>query len=95
MAVTTTVTNNLRYHMTLGNGGTRYIDIENPIDNAETIASNITAINNKLKPGGQYEGILASEQFFNGDTDATVTAIYNAETIRTEKTVTTNSVFTS
>lgn len=95
MAVTTTVTNNLRYHMNLGNGGTRYIDIENPITDTSVINANISAINTKLAPGGQYEGILASEQFFSGDTDAKVTAIYNAETIRTEKTVTTNSVFSS
>lgn len=93
MAVTTTTTNNLRYHMALGNGGTRYVDIENPITDTTVISANITALNIKLAPGGAYEGILASEQFFNGDTDATVTQITSAETIKTEKTVTTTSVF--
>lgn len=93
MAVTTTVTNNLRYHMALGNGGTRYVDIENPITDTTVINANITALNTKLAPGGQYEGILASEQFFNGDTDATVTAINSAEIIKVEKRTTTTSVF--
>lgn len=93
MAVTTTTTYNLRYHMGLKNGGSRYIDIENPITDTSVISANITNLNTKLAPGGDYEGILASEQFFNGDTDATVTSITSAETIKTEKTVTTNTVF--
>ena len=93
MATTNTVTYNLRYHMGLKNGGTRYIDIENPISDTSVISANITALNTKLAPGGDYHGILTSEQFFNGDTDATVTAITSAETIKTEKIVTTNSVF--
>lgn len=93
MAVVTTTTNNLRYHMNLGNGGTRYIDIENPITDTSVINANITTLNSKLAPGGDYNGILASEQFFNGDTDATVTNIYNAEIIKVEKTTTTTSVF--
>lgn len=93
MAVTTTTTNNLRYHMGLKNGGTRFVDIENPITDTSVIAANITALNTKLGPGGAYEGILASEQFFNGDTDAVVNSITHAETILTEKTVTTTSIF--
>ena len=93
MAQTVTTTNNLRYHMSLKNGGTRYIDIENPITDTSVISANISTINAKLAPGGAYEGILASEQFFNGDTDATVTAIASAEIIKIEKTTTTTSVF--
>lgn len=93
MAVTTTVTNNLRYHMGLKNGGTRYVDIENPITDSSVISANIATLNTKLAPGGDYHGILTSEQFFNGDTDATVIQITSAETIRTEKTVTSQTVF--
>lgn len=93
MAVVTTTTNNLRYHMNLGNGGTRYIDIENPITDTSVINANITALNAKLAPSGDYNGILASEQFFNGDTDATVTNVYSAEIIQVQKTTTTTSVF--
>ena len=93
MAQTISTTNNLRYHFSLKNGGTRYIDIENPITNQTTIANNITALNAKLAPSGDYEGILTSEAFFNGDTDATVTAITSAETIQIQKSTTTQSVF--
>lgn len=93
MAVTTTTTNNLRYHMSLKNGGTRYVDIENPITDTSVISANIQTLNNKLAPGGEYEGILTSEQFFNGDTDATVTGITSAETIKVEKITTTSNVF--
>ena len=93
MAQTISTTNNLRYHFSLKNGGTRYIDIENPITNQTTIANNITALNAKLAPSGDYEGILTSEAFFNGDTDATVTAITSAETIQIQKITTTQSVF--
>lgn len=93
MAQTITTTNNLRYHMNLKNGGTRYIDIENPITDTSVISANISNINTKLAPGGDYEGILASEQFFNGDTDATVTAIASAEIIKIQKTTTTTAVF--
>ena len=93
MAVTTTTSNNLRYHMGLKNGGTRYIDIENPITDTTVISANITSLNSKLAPGGAYEGILTSEQFFNGDTDATVTQITSAEIIQVQKTTTTTSVF--
>ena len=93
MATTTTTTKNLRYHMSLGNGGSRYIDIENPITDTAVISSNITALNVKLGTGGDYEGILTSEQFFNGDTDAKVTAITSAETITVQKTTTTQNVF--
>ena len=93
MAVTTTTTYNLRYHMGLKNGGTRYIDIENPITDTSVISANITALNTKLGTGGQYEGILVGEDFFNGDTDAVVNQVTSAETIKTEKTVTTNNVF--
>lgn len=67
MATTTTTTKNLRYHMALGNGGNRYVDIENPISDTAVIAANIGTLNTKLGSGGEYEGILASEQFFNGD----------------------------
>lgn len=93
MAVTTTTSNNLRYHMGLGNGGSRYVDIENPITDTSVISANISGINSKLAPGGQYEGILASEEFFNGDTDATVTSITSAEIIQVVKTTTTTSVY--
>ena len=93
MAVVTTTTNNLRYHMGLKNGGNRYVDIENPITDTTVISANITALNTKLAPGGQYAGILTSEQFFNGDTDATVTSITSAEIIKVEKTTTTSTVF--
>ena len=93
MAVTVTTTNNLRYHMGLKNGGTRYVDIENPITDTATISANIQSLNTKLAPGGTYAGILTSEQFFNGDTDATVTSITSAEIIKVEKTTTTSTVF--
>lgn len=93
MAVSTTITYNLRYHMGLKNGGSRYIDIENPITDTSVISANITALNGKLGTGGQYEGILVGEDFFNGDADAVVTQVTSAETIKTEKTVTTNNVF--
>ena len=79
--------------MGLKNGGTRYIDIENPITDTTVISANITSLNSKLAPGGAYEGILTSEQFFNGDTDATVTQITSAEIIQVQKTTTTTSVF--
>lgn len=91
MAVVTTTSNNLRYHMGLGNGGSRYVDIENPITDTSVINANITALNTKL--AGTYAGILASEEFFNGDTDATVTSITAAEIIQVQKTTTTTSVF--
>lgn len=90
---TTTTTKNMRYHMALGNGGTRYIDIENPIDNTMTIAANINTINQKLASGGDYEGILVSPEFFDGETEATVTSITSAEIIEVQKTVTKTNVF--
>lgn len=93
MATKITTTKNLRYHFALGNGGTRYIDIENPVTDTAVISANINNINNKLAPGGDYEGILASDQFFNGDTDAKVTSITSAETIEVQKITTTNQVF--
>lgn len=93
MAQTISTTNNLRYHMSLKNGGTRYIDIENPVTDTSVISANITNINTKLAPGGQYEGILTSEAYFNGDSDATVTAITSAETIQIQKITTTTNVF--
>lgn len=93
MATKITTTKNLRYHLGLGNGGTRYIDIENPVSDTAVISANINNINNKLQPGGEYEGILASDQFFNGDTDAKVTSITSAETIEVQKITTTNQVF--
>lgn len=92
MAIKTTTTKVLRNHMALGNGGTRYIDIDNPIENTALIQMNITALSRKLGNGGDYNGILASEQFFNGDTDATVTSITGAEIIETVKTVTTTGI---
>ncbi len=93
MAQKITTTNNLRYYMGLKSGGTRYIDIENPVTDTSVISANINNINNKLAPGGDYEGILASDQFFNGDSDAKVTAITSAETIQVQKITTTNQVF--
>lgn len=99
MATQTTTTRNLRYHMALGNGGSRYVDIENPIDDGEQIYANIESLNNKLNPAGEgqdagiYAGILASEQYFNGDTDATVTQITLAEIIQVTKTTTTEQIY--
>lgn len=99
MATQTKTTRNLRYHMALGNGGSRYVDIENPIDDGEQIATNIENLNNKLNPEGEgedagiYAGILASEQYFNGDTEATVTQITSAEIIEVTRTTTTEQVF--
>lgn len=93
MATKITTTKNLRYYLGLGNGGSRYIDIENPITDTAVISANIANLNQKLAPEGEYEGILASDQFFNGDSDAKVTAITAAETIETQKIITTQAVF--
>lgn len=96
MAVTTTTTKNIRLTLGLGNGGNRKIDIENPTTDTSTINSTISTINQRLNQPtvmNGYKGVLASEDYFNGDTDAKVTAITAAEIIEVQKTTTTTSVF--
>lgn len=96
MAVTTTTTKNIRLTMGLGNGGNRKIDIENPTTDTSTINATINKINyglNLSESLNGYKGVLASEDYFNGDTDAKVTAITAAEIIEVQKTTTTTSVF--
>lgn len=93
MATVTTTTNNLRYTFGMRNGGTRYIDIENPSTDTATTSANIAAMNTKFQSGGDYENIMVGEDFFNGDTDAVVTSCVKAEIIQVTKTTTTNTVF--
>lgn len=94
MAVKTTTTKVLRHHMALRNGGTRYIDIDNPIDDTEQIKTNIQTLNYKLDPNdmAQFAGILVGNDFFDGDTDAVVTSCTSAEIIQTTKTVQTTDI---
>lgn len=94
MATVTTTTNNLRYTFGMRNGDSRYFDIENPITDTAVISANVANINTKIN-GGNYEGILVGEDFYNGDTDATVTSITKAEIIKVTKTTDTTSVFTN
>lgn len=91
MATTTTTTNNLRYTFDLANGDTRYIDVENPIADTATIATNVTALSNKIQ-SGDYAGILVGQDFFDGDTDAYVTKINSAEIIKITKTTETTQI---
>lgn len=95
MATVTTTTNNLRYTFGLKNGGSRYVDIENPITDTAVISANVTALNNKVSPTGDYAGILVDEDFYNGDTDAVVVNVLKAETIQITKVTETTSVFAS
>lgn len=90
MATTTKTTKVLRHHMALRNGNSRYIDIDNPIDDATQIKNNIADINNHL--GMVYAGILVGNDYFDGDTDAVVTSCTSAEIIETTKTVTTTDI---
>lgn len=95
MAVTvTTTSNNLRYTFGLKNGDTRYVDIENPITDTSVINANVQALNNKIKTGGAYNGVLVGADYFNGDSDAVVTQINKTEIIEVTKTTTTDTVFT-
>lgn len=97
MATTITTTKNLRYHLGMRNGGSRYIDIENPTTDTAVIASNIATINQELDPNQSmnaiFEGILVGDAYFDGDTDAVVTSVTSAEIIETQKIVTKNTVF--
>lgn len=93
MATVTTETNNLRYTFQLRNGGTRYIDIENPTTATAVVSSNVAALNSKLTVGGAYEGIMVDSDFYNGDTDAVVVGVQKAEVIKVTKTTNTTSVY--
>lgn len=98
MATTeTTTTKNIRFHCRLANGGSRYFDLENPTTDTAVIALNIGTLNNGFDPNdnANYVKLLASEEYFNGATDAYVTSVYSAETIEVQKTTTTNTVFSS
>lgn len=95
MAQVTTTTNNLRYTFQLKNGGTRYVDIENPITDTGVISANVATLNGKVGTGGDYEGILVDQDFYNGDTDAVVVSVLKAETIQVTKTTNTTSVYTN
>ena len=86
MATVTTVTNNLRYTFALANGNDRYIDIENPITDTATISANVSALNTKVKTGGDYAGVLVAQDYFDGDTDAYVTGINSVEIIKITRT---------
>lgn len=90
--VTTKTTKVLRHHLSLKNGGSRYIDIDNPVDTPIAIASNINSLNGLISEEGSYSGILVGEDFFDGDTDAVVTACTSAEIIETQKIVTTTNI---
>lgn len=92
MAIQTTTTKNLRIHFSLANNGTRSIDIENPIDAPGIIQENLNAIKPKFAAGGDYNGILVGNDFFDGDTDATVTSLASAEIINVTKTVETTDL---
>lgn len=96
MAQKITTTKVLRHHMSLKNGGSRYIDIDNPIDDAQVIKINISNLNTKINENdailGRLSKILVSDEFFNGDSDAYVTACTAAEIIETQKIVTTTEV---
>lgn len=97
MAVETITTNNLRYHFALGNGGTRFIDVENPIDDNDTIKTNINTLNERIISDtaiGDFslKGILVGKEYFDGDSDAVVTSITSAEKIQVQKTTTTTAV---
>ena len=93
MAVVTTVTDNLRYTFGMRNGGTRYIDVENPTTDTTVISANVAQLNTDVSPTGKYSGILVGEDFFNGDTDATVTSVVKAEVIKVTKTTDTTTVY--
>lgn len=89
MATTTKITKVLRHHLALKNGGTRYVDIDNPIDDMLTINDNIRNLNGSLEIN---RGILVGSDYFDGDTDAVVTACTSAEIIQTTKTVITTDI---
>ena len=98
MAVTTTTTKNIRLTMGLGNGGKRTIDIENPTTDTEVINATIGTINSKFNipaSANGYHWVLASEDYFYGDTDARVTSITAAEIIEVQKTTTTTNIYSS
>lgn len=94
MAQKITTTKVLRHHFALKNGGQRYIDIDNPIEDTNQIKTNIQTINENLTEdqAGWYEGVLVSSAFFDGDSDAIVTSCTFAEIIETQKTVTTTDI---
>ena len=94
MAQKITTTKVLRHHFALKNGGQRYIDIDNPIEDTNQIKTNIQTINANLteNQSGWYEGVLVGDAFFNGDSDAVVTSCTSAEIIETQKIVTTNTI---
>lgn len=98
MATKITTTKVLRHHFALKNGGTRFIDIDNPIDDKLTIANNISELNerfNSVSPAGIFAGMVVADSFFDGDTDAVVTSCTSAEIIETQKIVTTTDVVIS
>lgn len=94
MATTTKTTKVLRHHLALRNGGSRYVDIDNPIDDAEQIKTNIQLLNDEFNPtdSARFVGILVGNDYFDGDTDAVVIACTSAEIIQTTKTVTTTDI---
>lgn len=93
MAQVITNTDNLRYTFSMRNGDTRYIDIENPTTDTATITANVTALNGKVAPTGQYAGMLVGEDFYNGDTDAVVVGVMKAEVIKVTKITDTSQVY--
>lgn len=90
MAISTKTTKVLRHHFGLANGGTRYVDIDNPIDNATVIKENLGGLNGRLQ--SDFAGILVGDSFFDGDSDAVVTQIISAEIVETTKTIQTTDI---
>lgn len=96
MAVKTTTSKILRHHMALKNGSSRYIDIDNPVSDTSVISANITQLNYALSgvaiAGFNVQDVLVGSDYFDGNTDAVVTACTSAEIIQTTKTVTTTDI---
>jgi len=94
MATTTKTTKVLRHHLALKNGGSRYVDIDNPIDDTEQIKTNIQSLNDEFNPSdsASFVGILVGTDYFDGDSNAVVTSCTSAEIIEITKTVTTTDI---